>query len=360
MATRCSGGNRKAAGGVYKTIWGPMATRLSGLQAWLAKFFACAAVLLATGALGTADTRKTDARNDGFLGPVRSVTTRQEPLQIDVPVEKRLIWVSALACSLCEYDRESNRTRWDAELTKLLKSEGGRVTDKTFETPDGEITRHEVWGPFGITEQTGYANGKVVTHATWSYDVNGHLAEFHNYDQDGVEFENSYAVNGKVDHNREEWDYGRDGAFQLHFIETFDPKTDYWTFANLNADGSVLVSVKTLGTSALFYQQNTPEANVFGSGFYMDPADKKQVSYRCHPDSTCDQITSDCRDEECRLPARVEWRDTNGNSKLLIEYDYELDSYGNWTKRVAWVSGGGLPERTLAETDYRELRYWPD
>jgi hypothetical protein len=57
---------------------------------------------------------------------------------------------------------------------------------------------------------------------------------------------------------------------------------------------------------------------------------------------------------------RQEWRDESGTLKLLIEYDYELDQFGNWTKRSAWVSSPELSERALAETDYRRLEYWPN
>lgn len=124
-------------------------------------------------------------------------------------------------------------------------------------------------------------------------------------------------MNGKLDHNREEWDYGKGGIFELHFIETYNPKTDVWTFANLNEDGSIKVAVETVGTRVASDQQNTPEANVFGSGFYTDPADKKQITYRCRPDNTCDQIAAFCRDEGCRLVNRQEWRDENGTLKLF-------------------------------------------
>jgi hypothetical protein len=334
-----------------------MAIHKARLPAWFRALLAFPSVLLIAVALN-ADTRKADSRLDGFVGPVRSVTTRQELAKVDVPAEGRPIWVSPAICPLCEYDRMGNRTRMGAEITRLVKNENDNVLEKTFETPEGDVTRHELWGPFGILEQISYGKGKLISHSIWSYDANGHLAEFHGYDQDGVQIASSHAVNGKLDHNREVWDYGKDGVFQLHFVETNEPKTEYWTFANLNEDGSVKASVKTLGNSVLFYQQDMTEANVFGSGFYMDPENKKQVSYRCHPDSTCDQIASDCQDEECRLVTHVEWRDATGTSKLLIEYEYELDSWGNWTKRVAWVSGAGLPERTLAETDYRELQYW--
>jgi hypothetical protein len=65
-------------------------------------------------------------------------------------------------------------------------------------------------------------------------------------------------VNGKLDHNREEWDYGKGSIFD--FIETYNPKTDVWTFANLNEDGSIKVAVETVGTSVASDQQNTPEA----------------------------------------------------------------------------------------------------
>lgn len=169
-----------------------------------------AAAMLLAGPVRPAD-KKTDAQMDGLLGPVRSVSTRQELGKVDLPPEKRATWVIAAWCEFCEYDREGNRLRSGQETMRIVRDENNGVSEKIFENPDGDVYRHEVWGPFGITAQTGSAKGKAISHSTWRYDENGHVAEFHNYDQEGVQVQSSLTVNGKLDHNREEWDYGKGG-----------------------------------------------------------------------------------------------------------------------------------------------------
>jgi hypothetical protein len=315
----------------------------------------------------SADTKKTDAQADALAGPVRSVSTRQQLEKIELPSPTKEYWAPATLPEISEYDREGNRVRsgsykegtFEGEVVRIVRDENGKISEKLFEDAKGGLYRHEFWGPFGIVEKTDILNEKALSHATWIYDAYGRVSEFHFYDQDGIQIQNCLAVNGAAEHNREEWDYGKGGVFQLHYIETYEPKTDFWTFTNLNEDGSIKVAVETARISLISYRQNTDEPYVMGSIFFMDPENKKLATYQCHADSTCDATTSDCLDETCYLVSRSEQRDSKGNLELLMEREFELDRFGNWTKRITRISGPGLQQRTLAETDYRELRYWP-
>jgi hypothetical protein len=268
-------------------------------------------------------------------------------------------------CWECEYDIEGNRIKsgqnFDGEFhgegVRIVRDERGAVAEKISESTNGEVNRRDVFGPYGIVEQVGCLNGKPNSRATWSYDANGHVTEFHRYDQNNVEVERSITINGTSDHNREQWDYDQNGTLKLHFVETYNPKTDVWTFTNLNADGSVKAAVTTVNSTVSYWQRD-PEEGVFGSGFYTDREGKVQKSYSCHPDGGCDQIISYFEDETSHQVSRVEWHDAAGVLRLSFDYDYELDQFGNWTKRMAWVWSPELDERKLCETDYRTLRYW--
>jgi hypothetical protein len=315
--------------------------------------------------VGASESKHTDARDDGLFGPIRSVSTRQEKQPIDWRHKDDKIAGPGISCWECEYDIEGNRIKsgqnFDREshgqAVRVVRDEKGTVAEKIFENSNGEVNHRDVFGPHGIVEQVVYANGKPNSRSTWSYDANGRVTEFHRYDQNDVEVERSIGINGASDHNREEWEYDQNGALKLHFVETYNPKTDVWTFTNLNPDGSVKAAVTTVNSVVSYWQRNAEEG-VLGSDFYMDREGKVQKSYSCHPNGACDQINAYFKDETSLQESRVEWHDAAGVLRLSFDYEYELDHFGNWTRRTAWVWSPELGERKLCETDYRTLKYW--
>jgi hypothetical protein len=124
-----------------------------------------------------------------------------------------------------------------------VRDRNGKGSEKTFANSDGEVYRREIFGPHGIVEQCGYQKGKPVARSIWSYDDNGPVTEFHQYDQSNIETQRSISINGPTDHNREEWEYRPNGTFLLHFVETYDSKSHIWTFTNLNENGSERATV---------------------------------------------------------------------------------------------------------------------
>jgi len=244
------------------------------------------------------------------------------------------------------------------EVVRLLRDSTGKVIEKIAENYKGDTNRREVFGTYGITEQDEFENGKQISQSFWFYDGNGHLTGFRRYDKDGIISSSSSSMIDASGNFKEQWDFGPNDSFSLHFVETNDPKTDTFTFTNFNENGSIKVAFTTVGTKVVSYRQEPSEQQVFGSNFFMDPVGKTQESYSCHSDGCCDHIISYFLDEARHHVSRIEWHDPAGVLKLSSDYEYELDQFGNWTKRTVWVWSPELGERKLYETDYRTLKYW--
>jgi len=325
-----------------------------------------AILLLATG-ISASEERTTDARRDGLIGPVRSVSVRQELQKVDWNQNDAKVGVIAVSCYECEYDREGSRIRSGGLLDLDGKLRGNfvqivrhekRVTERIEENDKGDVIRREVVGPYGITEQINYQEGEMISRSTWDYDQNGHVTEFFQYGQDGVVIGSSFATSDASGDIKEQWDYGPKGVFQLHFVQTFNPQTDISTFTSFNENGSAKVTFTTKGTRVLSYWQQTNEKNVFGSVFWRDRVGRALVTHNCNPDGTCDEIASYFPDETTNRVSRAEWHDPAEILRLAFDYEYEFDSLGNWTKRTVWVWSPELGERKLAEVDFQTLTYW--
>lgn len=331
-------------------------------------FLSCAGVatLFLTIPLRASEPRSTDVRRDDLFGPVQSVSTSAGAPQLAWHEPDGFAVVMPVASGETEYDVEGNRIKsgqvldgeFRGEFTRLVRDESGRVTNRIVEDYKGEIVRREMMGPHGLTEQYGYQNGKQTSRATWNYDGNGHISDFHRYDQNGAEIESSVSISDASANFKEEWDYGLNRTFSLHFLQTYDPKRDIWEFTNFNEDGTVKVAIRTEGTKVLSFWQEPGQDQIFGSNFFMDPVGKTQESYSCHQDGACEHIITYFPDEARHNVSRVERHDPTGVLKQSADYEYEIDQFGNWTKRAVWVWSPELGERKLYETDYRTLKYW--
>jgi hypothetical protein len=362
-------GNFEAAIGVYRIKQETDGSSLqeSGAAAMRSSLSGVAlAILFLPVSLSASEPKYTDARNDGLLGPIRSVSTREERAQIEWHQPDGPTVALPASCQECEYDLEGNRIRtgqiidgeFRGDVIRLLRDNTGKVIEKIVENYKGEMYRREVIGPYGITEQAGFENGKQISRSLWFYDGNGHVSEYRNYDRDGVIVGSSFSTIDANDNFKEEWDSGPNGSFSLHFVQTNDPKTDTFTFTNFNENGSIKVTFSTMGTKVISYWQEPSEPQVFGSNFFMDPVGKTQESYSCYSDGSCDHVVSNFLDEARHHVSRIEWRDAAGVLKLSGDYEYDLDQFGNWTKRTVWVWSPEIGNRKLYETDYRTLTYW--
>jgi len=316
--------------------------------------------------LNASEPNYTDAQNDGLSGPVRSISTTVERAQIEWSQPAGPTVARMVVCEECEYDPQGNRVKrgqiiggeFRGEIIRFLRDGTGKVIERIFVSPEGEMNRRDVLGPYGITEQDGYHDGKQIAQFLWFYDANGHESGFRHYDQDGALVSSSLRVVDASGNVKEQWDSGPNGRFSLHFSESYDPKTDTFTFTNFNEDGSIKLAFTTVGTKLTSYWQVPGEENIFGQGFTTDPVGKTMEGYSCRSDGKCDHIFLKFADEARHLPTRIEWNDPEGSLKLAADYEYELDAFGNWTKRTVWVWSHLLGERKLYETDHRTLKYW--
>src|SRR5216683_1160202 len=177
---------------------------------------AALATLLLGLSLNASEPKYTDARSDGLFGPIRSVSTREERARIEWHQPDGPTVALSAGCPECEYDPEGNRTKTgqiiDGELrgdvVRFLRDSTGKVIEKIAENYKGEMYRREVIGPYGITEQDGFENGKQISRSLWFYDGNGHVSEFRNYDRDGVIVGSSFSTIDASDNFKEEWDSG--------------------------------------------------------------------------------------------------------------------------------------------------------
>jgi hypothetical protein len=349
---------QETVGGVFKKMGQrPMRSSLSGVAL---------AILFLTVPLSASEQKYTDARSDGLLGPIRSVSTREERAQIEWHQPDGPTVALPASCQECEYDLEGNRIKagqivdgeFRGDVVRFLRDNAGKVIEKIAANYKGEMYRREVIGPYGITEQDLFENGKQISQSVWFYDANGHVSEYRNYDRDGVIAGSSFSTTDASGNFKEQWDSGPNGSFSLHFVETNDPKIDTFTFTNFNENGSTKVTFTTVGTKVISYWQEPSERQVFGSTFFMDPVGKTQESCSCHSDGSCDHVISYFPDEARHHVSRTEWRDAAGVLKLSADYEYELDQFRNWTRRTVWVWSPELGNRKLYETDYRTLTYW--
>jgi len=323
-------------------------------------------VLLLPASLRAAQANRSDAQNDGLIGPIRSVSVRSELQQVDWHQNDAKAAVAGFSCHECEYDREGNRIKSGAlvdgefrgDVLDIIRDEAGRVTERIEKNDKGETIRRDRLGPYGITEQVGYGDGKPISHSTWKYDENGYVTEYQHYDQEGVLVQSSLSTSDANGNIKEEWEYGRDGVFELHFAQIYNPRTDISTFTNFNENGSTKVTFTTKGTQVLSYWQETKEQDVFGSHFWRDRKGKTLVVHSCNLDGSCDEIVSNFPDETTSRVSRVEWHDPAGTLRLAFDYEYQLDAFGNWTRRTVWVWSPEIGERKLCETDFRTIAYW--
>jgi hypothetical protein len=327
---------------------------------------AAVATLLLGLSLDASEPKQTDARSDGFLGPIRSVSTREEKVSIEWHQPDGPAVARPVLCRECEYDQEGNRVKsgqildgeFRGEVFRILRDSAGNVIERRAENIQGEVYRRDVIGPYGITEQDIFEHDKLVSQSTWFYDENGHPSGFQGYDGDGIVRASSLSIVDASGNFKEQWDYGPKGIFSLHFLQRYEPKTDTFTFTSLNEDGSIRVEFTRVGTRVVSYRQEPSEHPVFGRTFFTDPVGNTLEGYSCHSDGSCDHIVTTFTDVSRRDATRVEWHDPAGRLMLAADYEYELDQIGNWLKRTVWVWSPELKERKLYETDHRKLKYW--
>ena len=109
------------------------------------------------------------------------------------------------------------------------------------------------------------------------------------------------------------------------------------------------------------------------SSFWQQPGDKRTYgSGICFGDDN--GIERDCRaynwdgtyttthyaftDKTKRNPVKITLCDAEHHLVMEADQEYELDGFGNWTKRTVWVQTRESGERQLLEKDARTLTFY--
>jgi len=334
----------------------------------------CPAILLAlstffvTPVSSAQGLHRTEAQLDGLAGPVRSVSTVAARSNVRWQEPNGPSLVISIVCQDCDYDRDGFKTKsgqvvdgaFTGEITRLVRDGNGQVIDRVVVfTASGQITRHDIMGPFGATERTTYADGKADSHQTYSYDQYGNMTEALGFDSAGKSLGRSQ-MNSEPDGTLKERSvWGADG--QLSHQQTFDPETHVEHFTTFDHGKVNLTWTVVAGKLVSFWELPGP-GRQFGDGF-IEPADNDDKdNYECHADGTCDvsRVHYEYLDQKNRNPQSAEWRDAEGKLEYAVYYDYEIDSFRNWTSRRVWVWSRELGARKLYETDAREITYWQE
>lgn len=325
-------------------------------------------LLLITWAPFTQAQNKSDVQLDSFAGPVRSVSTtvtQASDVKWQQPSGPTL--VDPIWCRDCEYDPDGSKIKsgqvmdgkFYGERIRLVRDGDGNVTDRfAYNSSTGELNRHDAMGPYGRTEQKAYIAGKLRSHSTLAYDQYGHPSEWHFFDAHGSPQGYSTNVSAKDGTLVRQSSYARDG--QLSWEQTYDPETEAEHFTSYDEFGKVKLTWTFVKGKISFWEASDLPPTEFGAHLTEAVGEGNVDDYACHNDLRCDvsRVHYEYLDGDKHTPISAEWRDAEGNLQLAAYFDYEVDSYHNWTSRRVWVWNPELGQRTPFESDSRVITYW--
>lgn len=147
----------------------------------------------------------------------------------------------------------------------------------------------------------------------------------------------------------------------MQYRESYDPETDFQRFESYDESGAVRVTFTFSHNQVQTFWEASDEANQFGDHITVDLGNGNFDMFSCHKDRACDVTHvryTYATNSAHRFPATAEWRDGLGKLQYATWCEYEFDDYHNWTKRTVWVLSPQIPNRTLYETDTRNITYW--
>ena len=310
---------------------------------------------------------RTDAQTDGFAGPVKSVSTGVMSAGVKWQQPNGPTLVIPISCQDCRYDPDGTKTKsgqvinggFHGEIIRLVRDANGNVTDRfVADTFTGQMSLHEVIGPFGKTEQKVYIDGKLHWRQTFSYDQYGHISDSLSFDSTGRQSGRTLTNADKDGTVMERSVWRKDG--ELTWQQTYDPETQVEHFTTFDKSGRVKLTWTLIHGQLLTFWEPRLSSSQFGDNFSEDVGNGDVNHYVCQNSGKCElfRIHYEYLDPKKRNPQSAEWRDSEGNLLFAAYYRYEVDSFRNWTYRQVWVWTPDLSDRTLYETDYRTITYW--
>src|SRR4051812_7889191 len=310
---------------------------------------------------------KTDAQLDGLSGPVKSVSSSSKQSDVKWQQPGGPMLVAPIWCRDCEYDRDGYKTKsgqvvdgkFYGERIRLVRDGAGNVTDRyLYNASTHELYRHDVIGPFGKTEQTVYVSGKLRARSTFAYDPFGNLTEWRSFDAAGAPDGYTSTSSNPDGTVLKRATYSKDD--KLSYEQTYDPDTKTDHFTTYDELGKVKLTWTVVQGKVTSFWEPGDSATQFGDNFTERQGEGTFDRFDCHNDLRCDisHVQYEYLDGDKHTPISAEWRDADGALKLAAYFEYEVDSYHNWTLRKVWVWNADLGKRTLSETDSRTITYW--
>lgn len=310
---------------------------------------------------------KTDAQVDGLSGPVKSVSSHSTYSDVKWQQPQGPTLVAPAWCRDCEYDQDGSKTKsgqvvdgkFYGERIRLVRDSNGNVTDRYWKNAStGEVCRHDVMGPFGMTEQKVYVREKLQFRSTFTYDPRGNVTEWHTFDSTGMSDGYTATKSAQDGTLQRRSTYGRDG--NLSYEQTFDPETSTDHFVTYDGVGNAKLTWTVAQGKVTSFWEPSDSTKQFGDNFVEFKGQGSFDNFACHNDLSCDvsHVHYEYLDGDKQKPVSAEWRDADGNLTVAAYFEYELDSYQNWTTRRVLVWNPKLGQRTLSETDTRMITYW--
>lgn len=323
-------------------------------------------ILVAFPAFVHAQTR-TDAQNDGFAGPVKSVSTSAVASGLKWQQSAGVAWVEPIFCFDCEYDFDGTKIKsgqtvdsgFIGENIRLVRDPDGHLTDRFIaDATTGEILSHEIMGPFGKTQVIVYDGESIKWQQTFTYDQYGHMSDWRTFDPAGRQVGRTFTSTDKNGIITERSAWGKDG--EIEWRHTFDPETGVDHFATYDALGNTNLTWILADEKVVSYWELPASSSRFGENFSTSTRSGAMKCFACHSDGVCQVsfVHREYVDAEKRNLRSLEWRDAQGNLRSAVYYDYQVDSFNNWTQRKVWVWTPELGQRSLLETDSRVITYW--
>jgi len=313
------------------------------------------------------DRVKTDARDDGFSGPIESVisTILLHGIHWRQPDGVALVW--PISCRECDYDPDGARVRsgymnangFQGDNILLDRDGNGHVSDRRIlDASTGDLKVHEVFGTFGMTEQTYCDQGKVSFRRTLSYDPFGRISETASFDSRGQQTEHAHSTYTDKGILTEDSTWGSNG--QLEWQTLFDPEKNTESFTTFDDAGIMKLAWTRKDDNTISFWQRSDEENQYGG--CLSYAEDKNCARETHCLANNDRVRAVIREQFIEPGSHdlksAEWRDGDGKLMYAAYYEYERDSQRNWTRRSIWVVSPELQEHTLYEEDTRILVYW--
>jgi len=313
-------------------------------------------------------THETEAQKDGLSGPVRSASTHAE--QSQVKLEGLESWaIQNVAARYTEYDHDGFRTKegqppgsngeFEGAVMQFVRDGNGRVIERTISmVPPDQIVEHDLYGPFGLVQSTNFSDGKPTVLHTISYDAQGSVMEDVSLEGDGK------PISRTLFRRRPDGQWTERTLWikaVLHTHESYDPDSDFQRYEEYDDSGAVVVTFTHHDGRVESYWSAREDPNA-GTVVSTELNNGDTRSSSCHRGGTCNDRTRHAvyLDKARHNPAMTEIRSDDGTVLCRAYYEYQLDDHQNWTNRKVWLQQGAQGERTLYETDSREISYWPE